>query len=141
MLEQDGDPEQFERFLKVDFKFTVKEVKRFKLCTVNLDHSIKKELARLRENRKRNSSPKKSHLLLQMEQIANMTTEDIFKEMERLNLPVKCQQLLTANQLDGAAMAYGNEEEIKQVLQMTSQEWSTLCRHLMGLKKRTGYAK
>lgn len=81
ILEQDGDPELFERFLKVDFRFTVKEVERFKPCTVNLDHSIKRELARLRENRERNSSPKKSHLRLQMEQIANMTTEDIFKEV------------------------------------------------------------
>lgn len=81
IMEQDGDPELFQRFLKADFRFTVKEVERFKLCTVNLDHSIKKELARLRENRQRNSSPKKSHLLHQSEQIANMTTEDIFKEV------------------------------------------------------------
>ena len=76
ILEQDGDPELFERFLKVDFRFTVGEVVRFKPCTVNLDHSIKKELARLRENRQRNITTK-----LQMGHIGNMRTEDICIEV------------------------------------------------------------
>ena len=54
-------------------------------------------------------------------------------KMERLNLPVKYQKLLKASRLDGAALAHGNEDEIKQILQMTSQEWGILHRHLMGL--------
>ncbi|KAG5269674.1 hypothetical protein AALO_G00204720 [Alosa alosa] len=134
ILEQDGDPELFQRFLKVDFRFTVREVVRFKPCTVNLDHSIKKELARFRENRRRNIAANNSRVRPQIGKIADMSTDDIGNEMERLNLPEKCQQLLMASGLDGAALAYGNEDEIRQTLQMTSQEWSILYRRLMGLK-------
>ncbi|XP_062408212.1 NTPase KAP family P-loop domain-containing protein 1-like isoform X2 [Sardina pilchardus] len=134
ILEQDGDPELFQRFLQVDFRLTVREVLKFKPSTVNLDPSIKKTLARLRENRRRNLAAKKTHVRLQRAQFADMTTDDICNEMERLNLPEKCQQLLTASGLDGAAMAYGNEEEIRQALQMTSEEWNILYRRLTGLK-------
>lgn len=48
VLEQDGDPELFERFLKVDFQFTLKDVDLLRLCTVNLDQSIKVKLAWVR---------------------------------------------------------------------------------------------
>ncbi|KTF72623.1 hypothetical protein cypCar_00038434 [Cyprinus carpio] len=46
-LERDGDPELFEIFLRKDFNFTVGELEMFKLCTVNLNYSIKNELARM----------------------------------------------------------------------------------------------
>ncbi|XP_062378178.1 NTPase KAP family P-loop domain-containing protein 1-like [Sardina pilchardus] len=48
LLERDADPELFEKFLKVDFPFTVSEAERFDQSTVNLDVSIKRKLARVR---------------------------------------------------------------------------------------------
>uniref|UniRef100_A0A3Q0SWN9 NTPase, KAP family P-loop domain containing 1 n=1 Tax=Amphilophus citrinellus TaxID=61819 RepID=A0A3Q0SWN9_AMPCI len=48
ILEQDGDAELFEKFLKVDFQFKIKDLKTFEGVMVNLDHSIRKELAQIR---------------------------------------------------------------------------------------------
>ncbi|XP_063060754.1 NTPase KAP family P-loop domain-containing protein 1-like [Engraulis encrasicolus] len=135
VMDQDGDPELFERFLKVDFKFTVADVVRFGPCTVNLDHSIKKELARLRENGQRNVTAGRECNGHDMRKgIAHMTTEDICSEMQRLKFPVKPQQLLRASGLQGAALAYGDDDAIRETLQMTSEEWSLLLTHLMRLK-------
>ncbi|XP_038623558.1 NTPase KAP family P-loop domain-containing protein 1 [Tachyglossus aculeatus] len=48
VLALDGDPELFERFLDLDFPFTVPEAERLLRCTVNLDHSIRAKLGQLR---------------------------------------------------------------------------------------------
>ncbi|XP_029142718.1 NTPase KAP family P-loop domain-containing protein 1-like [Protobothrops mucrosquamatus] len=44
----DDDPELFERFLSVDFRFTVQEGNKFLKYTVNLDCSIKRKMGQLR---------------------------------------------------------------------------------------------
>ncbi|XP_034293795.1 NTPase KAP family P-loop domain-containing protein 1-like [Pantherophis guttatus] len=43
----DGDPELFEKFLSMDFLFTVQEGKEFLKYTVNLDHSIRCKMRQL----------------------------------------------------------------------------------------------
>lgn len=82
LLEQDGDPEMFEKFLTVDFQFTVKDLKSFEAATVNLDHSVRKELAQIRGTARlkgsgwvRNAAP------LPMRTIINMNTQDVCEEV------------------------------------------------------------
>ncbi|XP_043292417.1 NTPase KAP family P-loop domain-containing protein 1 isoform X2 [Cervus canadensis] len=48
VLDLDGDPELFERFLGADFPFTVAEAQSLLRCTVNLDHSIRRRMSLIR---------------------------------------------------------------------------------------------
>nr|XP_031314702.1 NTPase KAP family P-loop domain-containing protein 1 isoform X10 [Camelus dromedarius]XP_031314703.1 NTPase KAP family P-loop domain-containing protein 1 isoform X10 [Camelus dromedarius]XP_031314704.1 NTPase KAP family P-loop domain-containing protein 1 isoform X10 [Camelus dromedarius] len=48
VLDLDGDPELFERFLDSDFPFTVAEAQSLLRCTVNLDHSIRRRMGLIR---------------------------------------------------------------------------------------------
>ncbi|XP_029411322.1 NTPase KAP family P-loop domain-containing protein 1 isoform X2 [Nannospalax galili] len=48
VLDLDGDPELFERFLGADFPFTVTEAQSLLRCTVNLDHSIRRRMGLIR---------------------------------------------------------------------------------------------
>lgn len=48
VLDLDGDPELFQRFLSADFPFTVAEAQHLLRCTVNLDHSIRRRMGLLR---------------------------------------------------------------------------------------------
>ncbi|XP_075392735.1 NTPase KAP family P-loop domain-containing protein 1 [Tenrec ecaudatus] len=48
VLDLDGDPELFERFLDADFPFTVAEAQSLLRCTVNLDHSIRRRMGLIR---------------------------------------------------------------------------------------------
>ncbi|XP_048186184.1 NTPase KAP family P-loop domain-containing protein 1 [Perognathus longimembris pacificus] len=48
VLDLDGDPELFERFLGGDFPFTVAEAQSLLRCTVNLDHSIRRRMGLIR---------------------------------------------------------------------------------------------
>ncbi|KAG5833580.1 hypothetical protein ANANG_G00277400 [Anguilla anguilla] len=133
-LEHDEDPELFEMFLKVDFKLTVKDADRFELATVNLDHSIKKELSRIRGSiARRDTVGKKTLIPLPMSSVINMTTEDVCNEMVRLKLPEKYSQVIRENELNGQALIYSENAEIKRVLQMSMGEWTTFSIHLLGI--------
>lgn len=82
LLEQDGDPEMFEMFLRVDFPFTVKDVEKFQLTTVNLDHTIRKEMGQIRgTSRLKDSGWMRNLAPLPIRKIINMSTEDICKEV------------------------------------------------------------
>ncbi|XP_053460231.1 NTPase KAP family P-loop domain-containing protein 1 isoform X3 [Nycticebus coucang] len=48
VLDLDGDPELFQRFLGADFPFTVAEAQSLLSCTVNLDHSIRRRMGLIR---------------------------------------------------------------------------------------------
>ncbi|XP_066227950.1 NTPase KAP family P-loop domain-containing protein 1 isoform X1 [Saccopteryx leptura] len=48
VLDLDGDPELFQRFLSADFPFTVAEAQSLLRCTVNLDHSIRRRMGLIR---------------------------------------------------------------------------------------------
>ncbi|KAI1893368.1 hypothetical protein AGOR_G00123020 [Albula goreensis] len=138
LLEQDGDPELFERFLKVDFRFTVEDTNRLMPWTVNLDHSIKKELARLRGSTSlRDKMKYKTFAPLPFRSLMRMSTEDICKEMQRLNFPEKYQQLLRLNRLDGSSLALGDDGEIKKALQMALGEWISFSTRFLGAKPRS----
>ncbi|XP_029427452.1 NTPase KAP family P-loop domain-containing protein 1 [Rhinatrema bivittatum] len=48
LLDLDGDPEIFKRFLLEDYPFTVQDAQSFLKCTVNLDQSIKNRMGLIR---------------------------------------------------------------------------------------------
>lgn len=82
LLEQDGDPEMFEQFLNVDFVFTVKDLEAFEVVTVNLDHSIRNEMAQIRgTSRLRDSGWMRNLAPLPVPTIINMSTEDVCEEV------------------------------------------------------------
>lgn len=82
LLELDGDPEMFERFLSVDFKFTIKDLKTFEMMTMNLDHSIRDELAQIRgTSRLKDSGWMRNLAPLPITTIINMDAEDVCKEV------------------------------------------------------------
>ncbi|XP_030627944.1 NTPase KAP family P-loop domain-containing protein 1 [Chanos chanos] len=132
-LERDGDPELFEMFLKKDFRITVGEADRFKLSTVNLDHSIKKEMARIRGSTRLSGPESNSFNSLSARTVLNMTTEDICKELPKLNLPSKYTDVVRQNDLNGRTLLCSDPDDLRQVLQMTLGEWTTFKIHFLGL--------
>lgn len=90
LLELDGDPEMFERFLTLDFQFTIKDLKSFEVATVNLDHSIRKELAQIRgTSRLKDSGWMRNTAPLPIRTIINMNAEDVCKEVSHSFIIVK----------------------------------------------------
>uniref|UniRef100_A0A3Q3JPE6 Uncharacterized protein n=1 Tax=Monopterus albus TaxID=43700 RepID=A0A3Q3JPE6_MONAL len=134
LLEQDGDPEMFEKFLKVDFQFTVKDLKSFEEATVSLDHSIRKELAQIRgSSRLKDSGWMKKLAPLPITTLINMDTEDVCKELEMMAFPSKYIDIVKNNNLNGSALIFGNAEDLKDLLCMTFGEWATFRLHFLGL--------
>ncbi|XP_031675472.1 NTPase KAP family P-loop domain-containing protein 1 isoform X1 [Oncorhynchus kisutch] len=137
LLEQDGDPEMFEMFLKVHFQFRVRDAERFKLTTVNLDHSIKRELARIRGTTGlKNSGWGRNLAPLNIRTVINMTSEDVCKALARMNLPKKYADIVRSNDLTGQALVFGDPDDLKQLLQMTFGEWTTFRLHFLGIGGR-----
>ncbi|XP_018539299.1 NTPase KAP family P-loop domain-containing protein 1 isoform X1 [Lates calcarifer] len=137
LLEQDGDPEMFEKFLK-DFEFTVKDLKTFEMVTVNLDHSIRKELAQIRgTSRLRDSGWMRDLAPLPLTTIIKMSTQDICNEFKRMNYPgmdfSKYIDKVKSNYLNGLALLFGDTDKLKDLLGMTFGEWATFKLHFLGL--------
>ncbi|XP_059209298.1 NTPase KAP family P-loop domain-containing protein 1 [Centropristis striata] len=134
LLEQDGDPEMFERFLKVDFQFTVKDLKMFEGATVNLNHSIRKELAHIRgASRLKDSGWMRNLAPLPVTTIIKMDTEDVCKELERMKYPSMYIDIVRRNNLNGSALVFGDADDLKNLLDMTFGEWATFRLHFLGL--------
>ncbi|KAK2853877.1 hypothetical protein Q5P01_006538 [Channa striata] len=134
LLERDGDPEMFEKFLRVDFQFTIKDLKLFEQVTVNLDHTIRKELAQIRgTSRLKDSGWMRNLAPLPITAIINMDTEDVCKEMERMEYPSKYIDIVKSNDLKGSALVFGNADDLKDLLGMTFGEWTTFRLHFLGL--------
>ncbi|TRY81593.1 hypothetical protein DNTS_035515 [Danionella cerebrum] len=136
-LERDGDPELFEIFLRKDFKFTVGELETFKLCTVNLNFSIKNELARVRGSRRLKRAGRSAFLSISARTLMNMKTEDICQEMSRLSLPEKYLETIRTHFIDGRTILFSDPNDLRQVLQMTLGEWMTFKIHFLGVMTRS----
>ncbi|XP_029596900.1 uncharacterized protein LOC115179489 isoform X2 [Salmo trutta] len=137
LLEQDGDPEMFEMFLKVHFQFRVRDAERLNLTTVNLDHSIRRQLARIRgTTRLKNSGWGRNLAPLNIRTVINMTSEDVCKALARMNLPKKYADIVRSNDLTGQALVFGDPDDLKQLLQMTFGEWTTFRLHFLGIGGR-----
>ncbi|XP_042348641.1 NTPase KAP family P-loop domain-containing protein 1 [Plectropomus leopardus] len=133
LLEQDGDPEMFERFLMVDFQFTIRDLKTLEVVTVNLDHSIRRELAHIRgTSRLKDSGWMRNLAPLSIATIIKMTTEDVCKELERMEYPSKYIDIVRRNDLNGSALIFGDVDDLKALLDMTFGEWATFKLHFQG---------
>ncbi|XP_054474630.1 NTPase KAP family P-loop domain-containing protein 1 isoform X1 [Anoplopoma fimbria] len=134
LLEQDGDPEMFERFLKMDFQFTLKDLRTFEETTVNLDHSMRKELSHLRgTSRLKDSGWMRNLAPLPITTIINMGKEDVCKELERMKYPSKYIDIVRNKDLNGTALLFGDADDLKDILDMTLGEWATFRLHFLGL--------
>ncbi|XP_054626372.1 NTPase KAP family P-loop domain-containing protein 1 isoform X2 [Dunckerocampus dactyliophorus] len=134
LLDQDGDPEMFERFLKVDFQFTIEDLKAFNVVTVNLNHSLKKELAQIRgTSRLKDSGWMRAFAPLPITSIINMDSEDICKELEKMEYPRKYSDIVKSNRISGSALVFGDPEDVKKLLNMTFGEWTTFRLRFLGL--------
>uniref|UniRef100_UPI0037E7B874 NTPase KAP family P-loop domain-containing protein 1 n=1 Tax=Semicossyphus pulcher TaxID=241346 RepID=UPI0037E7B874 len=132
LLEQDGDPEMFERLLKIDFKFTVKDLKRFEEATVNLDLSIRRELAQIRgTSRLKDSGWMRDLAPLPITTIIKMKEEDICEELTRLKFHDKYNAIVKSNNLNGSALVFGDADDLKGLLQMSFGEWATFRLHFL----------
>uniref|UniRef100_A0AAY4DBZ7 KAP NTPase domain-containing protein n=1 Tax=Denticeps clupeoides TaxID=299321 RepID=A0AAY4DBZ7_9TELE len=139
LLEQDGDPELFEMFLKRDFPFTVEDAVRFRLSTVNLDSSIRTKLAKIRGSTALKEPPWKSTLkCLPRRIVINMSTEDICNEMSRIGLPHNYTQTVRVNHLNGHALLFSDPTELKEIMQMTLGEWTTFKIHFLAVTPYAG---
>ncbi|XP_040052584.1 NTPase KAP family P-loop domain-containing protein 1 [Gasterosteus aculeatus] len=133
LLEQDGDPEMFERFLKMDFRFTVQDFKTFEEATVNLDRSIRTQLAHLRGTaRLKDSGWMRNLAPLPITTIVNMDKEDVCKELKRMKFPSKYIDIVRSKDLNGLALIFGDADDLKDILGMTLGEWATFRLHFLG---------
>ncbi|XP_026114453.1 NTPase KAP family P-loop domain-containing protein 1 [Carassius auratus] len=132
-LERDGDPELFEIFLRKDFKFTVGDLEMFKLSTVNLNYSIKNELARVRGSRRLKRAGRNAFLSLSSRTVLNMKMEDICQELSKLSFPEKYLKTVRENFIDGRTILFSDPKDLRQVLQMTLGEWMTFKIHFLGV--------
>ncbi|XP_052465460.1 NTPase KAP family P-loop domain-containing protein 1-like isoform X2 [Carassius gibelio] len=132
-LERDGDPELFEIFLRKDFKFTVGDLEMFKLSTVNLNYSIKNELARVRGSRRLKRAGRNAFLSLSSQTVLNMKMEDICQELSKLSFPEKYLKTVRENFIDGRTILFSDPKDLRQVLQMTLGEWMTFKIHFLGV--------
>ncbi|KTG04504.1 hypothetical protein cypCar_00026478 [Cyprinus carpio] len=120
-LERDGDPELFEIFLKNHFKFTVEDLEKFKLCTVNLNYSIKNELARIRGSRRLKRAGRNAFQSLSSRTLSN------------LRFPEKYLETVRENYIDGRTILFSDPKDLRQVLQMTLGEWTSFKIHFLGV--------
>ncbi|KAL7867354.1 hypothetical protein AOLI_G00151680 [Acnodon oligacanthus] len=132
-LERDDDPELFEMFLKKDFKFTVEEMDKFKSHTVNLDCSIKNELARIRGSKRVKGTGSRFYNTLSPKSVISMSEEDVCNELSKLKLPDKYNQLVRENHINGKTLLLSDPADLRQVMQMTLGEWTTFRIHFLGV--------
>uniref|UniRef100_A0A3B3X7P7 Uncharacterized protein n=1 Tax=Poecilia mexicana TaxID=48701 RepID=A0A3B3X7P7_9TELE len=122
LLEQDGDPEVFEALLKDDeFEFTIKNLEIFQVGMVNLDQSIKRELALIRG----------TSLLFDLTYPHCVLYSFFFLQMERLKLDSKYRETVKIHKLNGSALVFGDTEDLKALLGMTFGEWATFKLHFL----------
>ncbi|KAM6943500.1 NTPase KAP family P-loop domain-containing protein 1-like [Xenentodon cancila] len=133
LLEQDGDPELFEELLK-EFKFTIKSLETFQKAMVNLDQSIKNQLAHIRATSRLKDSGWMGKLApLPTTTIIKMSTADLCEEMKRMKFDMKYIDKVNDNKINGSALVVGDAEDLKDLLDMTFCEWATFRLHFLSL--------
>ncbi|KAM3911978.1 NTPase KAP family P-loop domain-containing protein 1-like [Leptodactylus fuscus] len=133
LLELDGDPEIFHHLL-CD-KFTVKDANFFLPFTVNLDYSIKRQMELLRGSNNMWES-KKSHRLTMLS-LLNMSVDEVCNELHKLgfrdeNLQTYKQRVKEHN-LNGRALVYSDNNEIKDAMCMGLGDWTLFSVYFLGV--------
>ncbi|XP_071980264.1 NTPase KAP family P-loop domain-containing protein 1-like [Engystomops pustulosus] len=133
LLELDGDPEIFHHLLCDNF--TVADANFFLPFTVNLDSSIKRQMELLRGSNNMWESKKSNRLT--MLSLLNMSVDEVCKEMNKLgfreeNLKMY-QQKIKEHNLNGRALVYSDNNEIKDVLCMGLGDWTLFSVYFLGV--------
>uniref|UniRef100_A0A3B3DM59 NTPase, KAP family P-loop domain containing 1 n=1 Tax=Oryzias melastigma TaxID=30732 RepID=A0A3B3DM59_ORYME len=136
LLEQDGDPEMFEKMLgEKEFGFTIGNLELIQSVLVNLDQSIKRELAQIRSTTRLKNSGWKSSPQLPLTRTSNMTKEEICEEvsMKKLNFDEKYAEIVRSNNINGSALVFGDIQDLKALLGMNFGEWSAFKMNFLGV--------
>ncbi|KAM4642310.1 NTPase KAP family P-loop domain-containing protein 1-like [Discoglossus pictus] len=133
LLELDGDPELFHELLCN--KFTVSDANFFLPFTVNLDYSLKRQMELLRGSN--NLWEAKRANRLTMLSLLNMSVEEICKEMSKLQFKEENLQMyrekIRGHNLNGRALVYSDNNEIKDVLGMGLGDWTLFSVYFLGV--------
>ncbi|XP_073491688.1 NTPase KAP family P-loop domain-containing protein 1-like [Aquarana catesbeiana] len=133
LLELDGNPEIFHKLLYGNF--TVADANFFLPFTVNLDQSIKRQMELLRGSN--NMWEAKKSQRLTMLTLLNMSVDDVCKEMSKLGFQEENLQLyrqkIRDNNLNGRALVYSDNNEIKDVLCMGLGDWTLFSVYFLGV--------
>ncbi|XP_069500723.1 NTPase KAP family P-loop domain-containing protein 1-like [Ambystoma mexicanum] len=138
LLELDGDPELFHKFLQRGF--TVKDANFHLPFTVNLDFSLKRRMELLRGSNSLQGTKNINRLTALS--VVRMTVEDVCKVMDKLdfikeNVPAYKDKLRQHN-LNGRALVYSDNCEIKEVLGMGLGEWTIFSIYFLGVTPQVG---
>ncbi|CAM9920749.1 NTPase KAP family P-loop domain-containing protein 1-like [Lampetra fluviatilis] len=146
LLKMDGDPDQFEKFLSKDYRFTVGDFRILNICTINLDRSLQRKMELLRgnysikmhRNTKGAECRQLGRLVSEFTRIHSMSPEDVCKEMEALELSSErladYRSRAVEHGVSGRALLHGTEEEVRRALGMEALgDWATFRDHFLRL--------
>ncbi|XP_041428763.1 NTPase KAP family P-loop domain-containing protein 1 [Xenopus laevis] len=133
LLDLDGDPELFHKLIKDNF--TVSEANFFLPFTNNLDYSMKRQMELLRGSNNLWEA-KKTRRLTTMS-LLNMSVEDVCIEMNKLGFKKKnlqkYQGSIKTHNLNGRALVYSDNNEIKEALCMGLGDWTLFSVYFLGV--------
>ncbi|XP_067413429.1 NTPase KAP family P-loop domain-containing protein 1-like isoform X2 [Emydura macquarii macquarii] len=133
LLELDRDPELFHNFLCG--RFWVEEATFYLPYTVNLDLSLKRQMELHRGSHSLKQTKKFKRL--PMCTLLDMPVDEVCREMDTLgfkeeNVQVYKQRLRDHN-LNGRALVYSDNNEIKEALCMSLGEWTVFSMYFLGV--------
>ncbi|XP_077303277.1 NTPase KAP family P-loop domain-containing protein 1-like [Lithobates pipiens] len=133
LLELDGDPEIFHKLLNKNL--TVADANVFLPFTVNLDQSIKRQMELLRGSNGMWEAKKSQRL--NMLSLLNMSVDEVCKEMSKLGFQEENLQLyrqkIRDNNLNGKALVYSDNNEIRHLLCMGLGDWTLFSVYFLGV--------
>ncbi|KAM9324008.1 NTPase KAP family P-loop domain-containing protein 1-like [Gastrophryne carolinensis] len=133
LLELDGDPEIFHKLLSDNF--TVADANFLLPFTVNLDQSLKRQMELLRGSNNMWEAKKSNRLT--MLTLLNMSVDEVCKEMGKLGFQNDSLQLyrekIKSHNLNGRALVYSDNSEIKDVLCMGLGDWTLFSVYFLGV--------
>ncbi|XP_063791760.1 NTPase KAP family P-loop domain-containing protein 1-like [Pseudophryne corroboree] len=124
LLDLDAEPGNFQKLLSKPF--TVKDANDFLPYTVNLDYSIKRQMELLRGSN--NMWESKETNRLTMPSLLNKSIEEVCEEMGKVGLQEDklpfYRQKIKEHNLNGKALFYSDNMEIKKALDMGLGDWT-----------------
>ncbi|KAM9113723.1 NTPase KAP family P-loop domain-containing protein 1-like [Pangshura tecta] len=133
LLELDQDPELFHNFLCG--RFRVKEAIFYLPYTVNLDLSLKRQMELQRGSHSLKRTKKVNRLTACT--LLGMTVDDICREMDTVGFKEEnvqeYKQRLRDHNLNGRALVYSDNNEIKEALSMSLGEWTLFSIYFLGV--------
>uniref|UniRef100_A0A8C8R7T8 KAP NTPase domain-containing protein n=1 Tax=Pelusios castaneus TaxID=367368 RepID=A0A8C8R7T8_9SAUR len=133
LLELDRDPELFHNFLCGRFK--VEEATFYLRYTVNLDLSLKRQMELLRGSHSLKRTKKFNRLTTCT--LLGMTVDEVCREMDTVGFKEENVQLykqrLREHDLNGRALVYSDNSEIKEALSMSLGDWTLFSIYFLGV--------